>query len=100
MAASLENVPAPVLFLEALRECEVDAGRDVMFEAVAHGLAAGESNTEVASTQSRFARRSLTVENANRLLLIAFAPGLVTAPTRAAVLSGDVAAWSLEVAVS
>jgi hypothetical protein len=56
-------------------------------------LAAGESD----STRSPSARSSLTIQNANRLLLNAFAPRLVAAPTRAAALPGGVEAWSLEV---
>lgn len=97
LAASLENVPAPVLVLDALREREVDVGRNAVLDAVTHSLAVDNANPAGASSRSRSARRSLTVQTANRLLLNAFAPGLVAAPTRAAVMPGGLAAWSAEV---
>jgi hypothetical protein len=97
LAAALENVPAPALFLEALQKCEVDEGTHVIFEAVAHALGTGESDTVRASIRPRSAHHSLTIQNANRLLLNAFAPGVVAAPTRAGALRGGVEAWSREV---
>ena len=96
LAALLEEVPAPVLFLEPLRDSELDPTREVIFDGVAHAFASAETDGG-ATTAAGSARRSLSIEEANRLLVSAFSARLVPAPTRAMVLAGGLEAWSREV---
>lgn len=98
-ACLLEELSAPVFSLEPVRDVEVNPEvQQAVLEQVSNALEAARiERSRPANERLARAKRYLTADRANELLLNVFAPEPKIAPTRASIIDGGALQWKQEV---